>query len=307
MISRIPISLVALLAALALPSFALAQEGDRRAESRAHFEQGIAHLGEQRFGDAVRELEAARSLYPTASIHFNLGLAYRGVGRARDAISAFERFLTAVGDTGDPARVEEVNRHLRTLRASLVTVRLDITPADARVTVDGEPIPRGSTTIQLDPGRHVIAASAPGHREGQRELSVEPGSSALAQLALERLANSGTLVLDVDPNDAAVRIDGRPHGIGDQEIELEAGTHALLIEALGRTATSDFEIAAGQRLDLSLAIAGGDDLTWLWVVLGVVIAGGAAAAVTTYFVLNPTDQPPLAGDLGIVTTALVGR
>jgi tetratricopeptide (TPR) repeat protein len=306
MICRISLTSI-LLILLALPGLALAQEADPRAQSRAHFEQGIAHLAERRFDDAVRELEAARSLYATASIHFNLGLAYRGVGRARDAISAFERFLTAVGETGDPARVEEVNRYLRTLRASLVGVRLDITPADARVTVDGEPVPRGTTTIQLDPGAHVIAASAPGHRDAQREIQVEPGSSALAQLALERIVNSGTLVLDVDPNDAAIRIDGRPHGVGDQEIELEAGAHALLIEALGRTATSDFELATGQRLDLSLAIATGDDLTWLWVVLGVVIAGGAAAAVTTYFVLNPTDQPPRAGDRGTLMTALVGR
>lgn len=305
MISRISVTF--LLALLTAPGLALAQEGDPRGQSRAHFEQGIAHLAERRFEDAVRELEAARSLYPTASIHFNLGLAYRGVGRGRDAITAFERFLTAVGETGDPARVDEVNRYLRTLRASLVTIRLDVTPADARVTVDGEPVPRGTTTIQLDPGAHVVAASAPGFRDGQRELQVEPGSSALAQLALERIVNSGTLVLDVDPNDAAVRIDGRPHGLGDQEIELEAGAHALLIEALGRTAATDFEIATGQRLDLSLAIATGDDLTWLWVVLGIVIAGGAAAAVTTYFVLNPTDQPPLAGDLGTVMTALEAR
>lgn len=298
--------IVLLLLLTALPGVAAAQD-DARAASRAHFERGVAHLAEQRFDDAVRELEAARSRYPTASIHFNLGLAYRGVGRARDAIASFERFLTAVGDTGDPARTEEVNRYLRSLRASLVRVRLDITPPDARVTIDGEPVPRGTTTVQLDPGAHVIVATAPGHREGRREITLEPGTSELAQLALERLATTGTLVLDVDPNDAAVRIDGRPHGLGDQEIELEAGVHALLIEALGRTATRDFEIAAGQRLDLSLSIATGDDLTWLWVVLGVVAVGGAAAAVSTYFVLNPSDQPPLQGDLGIVMTALEAR
>lgn len=291
-----------------LPGLAAAQEGDARATSRAHFERGIAHLTEQRFEEAVRELEAARSHYPTASIHFNLGLAYRGVGRARDAIASFERFLSAVGDTGDPARIQEVNRYLRSLRAALVRVRLDITPSDARVTIDGEPVPRGSTTVQLDPGSHVIVATAPGYREARQEIETEPGTDTLAQLTLERATTTGTLVLDVDPDDAAVRIDGRPYGIGDQQIELEAGAHALLIEALGRTASRDFEIAAGQRLDLALAIdGGGDDLTWLWVVLGVVAVGGAAAAASAYFILNPSDQPPLQGDLGIVMTALEGR
>lgn len=300
------LSAFVLLAALALsPASAFAQDDPRQA-AIAHFEQGVAHLAERRFEEAVTELEAARSLYATASIHFNLGLAYRGVRRNRDAIAAFERFLTSVGESGDPARTEEVNRYLRTLRASLVRVRLDITPETAHVTIDGDPIPRGSTTVQLDPGAHVITASAPGHQEGQREIQAAPGSDTLVQLTLERVANTGTVVLDVTPDDALVLLDGRPNGVGDQEFEVEAGAHLLQIEALGQTASSQFDIAVGQRLDLALAISSGDDLTWLWVVLGVA-AVGAAAAVTTYFLLNPSDQPPLAGDLGTVMTALGGR
>lgn len=304
MFSRSICASLLLAALVSAPASGLAQV-DRREQARTHFQQGIAHLGERRFEEAVGELEAARSLYATASIHFNLGLAYRGVGRARDAIASFERFLTAVGDTGDPARVDEVNRYLRSLRASLVRVRLDVTPRDARITVDGEPIPRGSTTVQLDPGSHVIAASAPGHQDGRREIEAAPGSSTLVQLALTRVSTTGTLVLDVDPNDAAVRVDGHPNGLGDQEIELEEGAHLLEIEALDRTASREFQITAGERLALSLSVAaGGDDLTWLWVVLGVVAAGAVAGGLTAYFVLNPSDQAPLAGDLGTVMTAL---
>ena len=282
-----------------------AQDAAARAESRTRFERGVELLGDGSFADAVRELEAARSLYPTASIHFNLGLAYRGTGRARDAIASFERFLAAMGTTGDPGRVEEVNRYLRTLRSTLARVRVQVSPANAQVSVDGEPIAVGE--IALDPGAHVIEARAPGHRELRREIRLEPGSSSTEVLSLEAVAGQGTLELDVTPDHAAVRLDGAPRGTGDQRISLDPGTYGLVVSADGRELAQQFSIAAGERLGLSLTVPqGGDDLTWLWVVLGVAVAGGVAA-VTTVLLYEPDVQQPIVPDLGVVMTELVGR
>lgn len=283
-----------------------AQDAEARAQSRERFERGVALLAESSYPDAVRELEAARSLYPTASIHFNLGLAYRGIGRSRDAIASFERFLAAVGETGDPARVEEVNRYLRTLRSALARVRVQVSPPDAQVSVDGSPIAVGTSEISLDPGAHVIEASAPEHRSVRREIRLEPGSSTTEVLALEHVAGRATLALDVSPDHAAVQLDGTPRGVGDQEIELDPGAHTLAVSADGRDLSREFSIAAGQRLALSMQVPqGGDDLTWLWVVIGVVVVGGAAA-VTTALLYEPDVQQPIVPNLGIVMTGLGG-
>jgi tetratricopeptide (TPR) repeat protein len=297
--------LVGALLAWAPAQLAHAQGAEARTQSRERFERGIAHLAEQSYPEAVRELEAARSLYPTASIHFNLGLAYRGIGRSRDAIASFERFLAAVGETGDPERVEEVNRYLRTLRSALARVRVRVSPADAQVSVDGTPIAVGESEIALDPGSHVLEASAPGHRAVRREIRVEPGSSTTEVLALEQTAGrAATLALDVSPDHAAVQLDGRPRGTGDQEIELDAGAHTLAVSADGRDLSREFSIAAGQRLALTMEIPqGGDDLTWLWVVLGVVVVGGAAG-VAAAVLYEPDVQAPLDGNLGVVMTTL---
>ncbi|AKF10233.1 hypothetical protein [Sandaracinus amylolyticus] len=284
-----------------------AQDADARAQSRARFERGVQLLADAAYADAVRELEAARSLYPTASIHFNLGLAYRGTGRARDAIDSFERFLAAVGSTGDPARVEEVNRYLRTLRSTLARLRIQVSPSDAQVSIDGQPAAVGAAEIALDPGRHVIVATAREHAELRREVELAPGSSTTEVLALERVSTRGTLVLDVTPEDAAVSLDGAPRGAGDQQIELDPGAYTLAVSAGGRDVTRAFSIAAGERLGLSLEVPqGGEDLTWLWVVLGVV-AVGAAAGVTAAVLYEPDVQAPLMPNLGVVVTELGAR
>jgi hypothetical protein len=308
MLARLAAPLVlSVIAACALPHLAHAQAADARAESRARFERGVELIGQGAFADAVRELEAARSLYPTASIHFNLGLAYRGVGRARDAIGSFDRFLAAVGSSGDPARVEEVNRYLRTLRSTLARVRIQVSPSDARVSVDGEPVAVGTAEIALDPGAHVLEARAPGHADLRREIRLEPGSSSTELLALERVRGAATLVLDVSPEHAEVRLDGAPRGTGDQRISLDPGAYTVEARADGRDVSQQFSIAVGEQLALSLAVpGGGDDLTWLWVVLGVAVAGGAAA-VATVLLYEPDVQQPLVPNLGVVMTELGAR
>ena len=63
---------------LLVASVAQAQPESAREASRARFERGVEHIAAGRFAEAVSELEAARSLYATASVHYNLGLAYRG-------------------------------------------------------------------------------------------------------------------------------------------------------------------------------------------------------------------------------------
>ena len=46
------------------------------------------------FKDALARFKEAYELVPSPKIHYNFGLAYRGLGRPADAIDAFEKFLT---------------------------------------------------------------------------------------------------------------------------------------------------------------------------------------------------------------------
>ncbi|HQK20589.1 MAG TPA: tetratricopeptide repeat protein, partial [Polyangiaceae bacterium] len=61
--------------------------------ARSHFERGVALLDDSQFAQALVELEKSRSIRETAPVLFNLGLAYRGVGRYLEALDCFRQFL----------------------------------------------------------------------------------------------------------------------------------------------------------------------------------------------------------------------
>lgn len=300
------LGMAALVVACVVASRAHAQD-DARAHAIALFQSGLAHLADGDAEEAVTDFEEARQLYPTAPIHFNLGLAYREIGRIRDAIGSFERFLTAVGDEGDPAHSAEARRYLRTLRAALGRVRLDLAPEGATVAIDGRGIPRGTTLARLDPGTHQLTVSAPDHRTEEREVEVTPGSDQLVRLTLVPSVARGVLDLDITPDEAEVHVDGRPLGTGDRELTLEAGLHRVLLEYEGEEATREVNVLADQRVGLSLRI-GSEGRSRVGLVLGLLAlaVGGAAAGVGIWAARNPSEEQPLSTTLGTVTTALRG-
>jgi hypothetical protein len=79
----------------------------------------------------------------------------------------------------------ELGRDLPRQGAAAVSV----TPASARLTVDGVPAAGGE--LRLGPGTHVLAASADGYRPLRREIDVTLGGETLVDLALERLTTTG--------------------------------------------------------------------------------------------------------------------
>jgi hypothetical protein len=273
-------------------------------QARQRFDRGVALLAESKWGEAIAELEAARAIYPTAPIHFNLGLAYRSAGRARDAIASFERYKRAVGDSADPARQAEVARYLTTLRASLAQIELDITPTDARVLIDNEPAPRATGLIEIDPGPHTIFASAEGYSSMTRALTLQPGSTTRMRIQLEHAERRPRLVVATDVRDSTIRVNGVVKGRGSIDTKVETGHHVIEIDANGYHS---------ERREVNLGIGAHESLTVMlkrkrkvagWVVLGVVAAGVVGGAVATGVVLSTKDEAPIVPELGVVYTGL---
>ena len=285
-----------------------AEAQDPRERARELFMEGVQHLADGENEEAIADLEAARDIYATASIHFNLGLAYRSVRRFVDGIDAFERFLVAVGEGGDPARIEEARKYMRSMRAGLGRIRLDVAPAQARIRIDGEPVARETTVVQVDPGTHRIVATAPGYLEAESTVEVSAGGDRLVQLSLESSEHIGRLTIDVDPDAAEIRVDGRPLGTGDRTLSLAVGLHEVEAEHRGDVERREVEILEDETLALTLNVRPRRRrrLIAIGVVAAVLI--GAAAGVGGWYARNPRTQAPLEPPLGNVTTALgVGR
>ena len=221
---------VALALSLA-PALASAQADDAAFERS--FDEGLRALDARRFADAVRAFDAARALHDWPRVRYNLALAARGAGRYRLAIESFARYLAEPDPADPPDRVARVRAAVDEMRALLVHLRVTATPADATLSLDGAPVPDPSAALELDPGRHVLAARAPGHVDWERALDLRPGADERVDLRLELAPPDARVVVVPSVASAAVLLDGIALGRGTVERRVEPGDHTVEIRADG--------------------------------------------------------------------------
>jgi tetratricopeptide (TPR) repeat protein len=88
-----------------LSSAAFADE-PRDGAARRHFFSGQEAYAGGRYADAVGEFTAGYALSPRPEFLYNIALAYRKLGRTRDAIDSLQRFLSEAPESqyAQPAR-----------------------------------------------------------------------------------------------------------------------------------------------------------------------------------------------------------
>ncbi len=156
--------------------------------ARENFDRGVSELQAQRFATALLAFEASYRLREVPVTLYNMGLAYRGLSRNAEAVLAFDGYLQRHEPDADPTQLDAVRRELERLRTSVSTVRVQLDPPTATLTVDGrEHAPSGGDGSHvLDPGRHVLEAAACGYRPARRETTVAAGETQSIALALAR-------------------------------------------------------------------------------------------------------------------------
>jgi tetratricopeptide (TPR) repeat protein len=103
--------------------------------ARRHFVRATEFYDAQRYGDAVREFEAAKQLKPLPELDYNIGRAYDRLEDWPRAIAAYQQYVMRARNAAD---VAEVRARLAILRArvnsSLVTVAVSLDGDGARRT-----------------------------------------------------------------------------------------------------------------------------------------------------------------------------
>ncbi|MBS2020025.1 MAG: hypothetical protein JST00_44600 [Deltaproteobacteria bacterium] len=172
-----------------------AVDADTRDRSRAAFRKGVAQLRVQDWAGARASFETAWSLYPHPSILLNLGIAR---SRTDDPIRAeqdFVRFLSE--DFGASAEELAAAREaLAEVRAKIGTLKIAVSPASARVSLDGRAVetvrrtdPSGGTDIlvaevRVKPGRHAVAVDAEGYVASTKEVEVAAKADLTVSIVL---------------------------------------------------------------------------------------------------------------------------
>ncbi|HEV8323349.1 MAG TPA: PEGA domain-containing protein [Myxococcota bacterium] len=152
-------------------------------------------------------------------IHHALLRGQRAQRRKRLLITAAVALLFAVVLSGVAVKVwrSDTSRPAVVLNAPGATkgkARIDVTPADARVSLDGEAV-AGAPPLLLEalaPGTHELTVTAPGFVAATVTFEAKAGETAAVSAALKALAPA-TLVVTTTPKGATVTLDGVAVGI----------------------------------------------------------------------------------------------
>jgi hypothetical protein len=174
-------------------------DADARERSRVAFRKGVAQLRAQDWASARASFEAAMTLYPHPSILLNLGIARLRTDEPVLAEQDLVRFLSEdVGASAD--ELASAREALAEARTKIGTLRVVVSPASARVVVDGKAVEtvrradpgtsRGTgvvAEVRAKPGYHSVAVDAEGFTSERREVQVGTRAEAVVTVALVRI------------------------------------------------------------------------------------------------------------------------
>lgn len=176
--------LAVVLLATSFSSEAMAQSTADKAAAETLFQEARELMAARKFADACRKLEASYKLDPAVGTALNLGDCFEQDRRTASAWGAFREAEDLARRTGDAAREAEAKRRSSALESKLVRLRIDV-PRQSRV--QGLVVRRDGTVVDpamfasevpVDPGRHVVEATAPGRKRWHLEVGVSEGGES---------------------------------------------------------------------------------------------------------------------------------
>ena len=207
-----------LIAGLATPLYAEPRTGDKTT-AEALFSEGRKLMAAGKYAEACPKLEASLKLDSGVGTMLNLAECYEKNGQTASAWTEFREAISAARDAGSKDRADLARTRAAALEPKLSRLTVVVPKGQvATVTRDGAQVESAAfgTPVPIDPGKHVIAASAPGKRKWSTSIDVTPAAQvsvdvpALAdeagaqQVSVRRHTQSNRLVL-VAENDRGHR------------------------------------------------------------------------------------------------------
>jgi hypothetical protein len=163
--------------ARAEPPPAASEGNEVRAEAR--FREGSRAFDEGRVDEACAAFDESLRLSLTLGTLLNLALCHERQGKTASAWLEFMHAAAWANDAAHRDRREFAHQHALRLEHSLSRVQVELPPGPPiRLEIDGEAVvdARLSLPVFLDPGPHLVAASAPARKRYQSTLTVPAAS-----------------------------------------------------------------------------------------------------------------------------------
>lgn len=277
-------------------------------EARAAYGEGVQLAAEERWVEALARFQHSRERVQRPGTLFNIAAVLIRLGRAQEALTTLDAFQALANPRSDAALLREAQTLRQTATTSLRHLVLRISPAEATLTIDGEPTSESGTerTLTLDPGEHVAEVSLEGHASARLTLDTGRDDFEITLAALEAALRVTSTV-----EGTSVRIDTVERGVAPLDLSLPPGEHAIALSASGylpfeRTLTlapgAQFTLDAQLELIPALPLEQ-DPLFWI-VVAGSVVAVGLSVGLGIYGYENRPPEAPYRGTSGVALAPL---
>jgi hypothetical protein len=192
MMLRRAVAVLVLLSAF-VPALCMAQGSDAdKATARELTRDGYTALDKKDYAAAADLFARADALHHAPTVSVGLARARAGLGKLVSAQELYSLVVHEALAPGAPAPFvaahDEAQRELDALSSRVPAVILQVKgPAAPRVTVDGDEVPRASLGVRrpVDPGKHVVKATAPGFYPGETTFAVAEGAAETVTLELK--------------------------------------------------------------------------------------------------------------------------
>ena len=164
---------------------------DNRARAQQLFDSALTDAEAGNFASACPKFLASQDADPKTSTLMNLANCYQHNAQSASAWGAFREAEIMARKAGRPELENAARARATALEPKLLRLNI-VVPEASRlaglvVTRDGALIPAGEwgVAIPVDPGEHVLTASADGHKSWAEHVAIEAESKTITVPALE--------------------------------------------------------------------------------------------------------------------------
>jgi len=278
---------------LAVSPVIAAEDADAQVHER--FEEARNEMKDGQFDLAMGHLETLLAVNPGAvGVRYQLAVCYERLGRTASAWRMYTEVAEASKAKGQTEREQAARASANGVYARVPHVTVVVASrADPHAELDGRPLPRDAWGVAqaVDPGEHIVVATAQGHRAWQRSMTLHEGEGltiVVPELEADVAAPAPSeATKPVEPAGSWRRTAGWFGVVGGGAVLATAGV-LLLVSRVEYTASGCKTIDKDTRLcpdesarsQNQLGLTLGDLSTGAAIAGGVLVVGGGVVLLT---------------------------
>jgi hypothetical protein len=144
-------------------------------DAKKHYGEGEKKFKAGDYAGALPEFKSADDIKSTPNSQRYIGLCHDNLGHYGDAVTWYEKFLTAVPDKMKKEG-DEVKARVGQIKAMPARLHIETTPPGAAILADGKAMGTTPTDVEIAPGKHILHIELAGYLAIDRDVDVAYGA-----------------------------------------------------------------------------------------------------------------------------------